>query len=197
MCGPSGGSPAELAPAPNFASSPVAPAESEPLHPRPSPAARPGTVRPARKPAPPGRSAASGGAAEWQGAVAAAASTFLAGAEENPQTAPGPQALDDWHEESASHLVSDPTAPSLRGRDRSLHGAALLAETAGRGEGAAVVGWWSCRCRAGSICRPGPGTAGGGAYRTRATRCGGSHSRASVRAGSLCPCLCRGLSVQR
>lgn len=60
-----------------------------------------------------------------------------------------------------------------------------------------MIGRWSCRCWAGSICRPGRGTAGGDAYRTRAARCGGSHtgwkfmsmplprsSRAEVRSGS-------------
>lgn len=123
--------------------------------------------------------------------MAAAASTSLAGAEENPQTAPGPQALDDWHEESASHLVSDPTAPSPRGRDRSPHRAALLTGTGGGGRRQ-----WST----GGPVDVGQGRfagLGGGQRVMTRTGLGLPGAGAPTRAGSLCRCLCRGLSVQR
>lgn len=65
------------------------------------------------------------------------------------RAAPGPQALDDWHEERASHLVSEPPTPSPGGRGRSSDRAALLAGTGGLQWSAGGL----CRSRAGSICR--------------------------------------------
>jgi len=83
----------------------VAPAGREPAHPRPGCAPGSGAPGAQTEVPSPERSEWRVALGKWQGATAAAASTSLAGAlKRTLRAAPGPQALDDWQEERASHL---------------------------------------------------------------------------------------------
>ncbi|TKC40343.1 hypothetical protein EI555_013769, partial [Monodon monoceros] len=157
------GSSAELAGAPKFASSPDDPVGREPTQPRSGPGA-------------PARSAASWG---WLWASGGGRRLLprlpSPGAEEDPQSRSGSPALDDWHEERASHLVSD-TPPPLR--PRVAVAAAPTEPLWGQDPGAAVVGGWVESISGGVDLQALGGGQPGGRVRTTRSEC------AEVRSGS-------------